>query len=350
MSSNLMENSFSNKIEDFSRWIYLIVIVFTILSCSEETGVANKKPEPEEPQEPVFGTIYLADPSIFKSEDTYYLYGTSQGSLESKGKGFLVFTSSDLINWEGPTGIASGFALSEQAAFGNMGFWAPQVLQYEDNFYMAYTANEKIGIASSSDPLGLFTNNGKSIDDSQNQIDPFIFIDDDGKKYLYHVRLQDGNRIFVAEMKDDLSSIKSETLTEIITAEEGWENTVNASWPVAEGPTVFKANDRYYLVYSANDFRNPDYAVGYATSDHPLGPWTKSENNPIIHGNDFGERGAGHGDLVIEGDKMKYVLHTHFSTNAVHPRKTGIINLTFDGDVLVTEEDSYRVLVTELYD
>ena len=332
-----------------SKWAYLLVILLLNFSCAENAEKSDDEPEPEKPHEPVFSIVYLADPSIFKSEDTYYLYGTSQGSLESKGKGFLVFTSPDLTNWEGPNGIASGFALSEQAAFGNTGFWAPQVLHYEEEFYMAYTANEQIGVARSSDPLGLFTNNGTSIDNSQKQIDPFIFIDDDGTKYLYHVRLQDGNRIYVAEMNDDLASIKSETLQEIIAAEDPWENTENASWPVAEGPTVFKANGQYYLIYSANDFRNPDYAVGYATSDHPLGPWIKSSNNPIIHGNDFGERGAGHGDLIMDGEELKYVLHTHFSTNAVHPRKTGIINLIFNEEELSAEVDSYRVLETELF-
>src|SRR5690606_32445612 len=130
-------------------------------------------------------------------------------------------------------------------------------------------------------PLGPFTNDGTALDAPVKQIDPFIFFDN-GKAYIYHVRLQDGNRIFVAEMTGDLTAIKSETLRECIYAEEDWENTENAGWSVAEGPTVVKKDGLYYLLYSANDFRNPDYAVGYAVSDSPLGPWEKPENNPII--------------------------------------------------------------------
>jgi beta-xylosidase len=81
-------------------------------------------------------------------------------------------------------------------------------------------------------------------------------------------------------MKDDLSAIIPETLRECIAATEGWENKANSNWPVAEGPSVLKHNGLYYLFYTANDFRNPDYAVGYATSSNPLGPW---KNMRAIH-------------------------------------------------------------------
>ena len=39
----------------------------------------------------------------------------------------------------------------------------------------------------------------KPIDRSQKNIDPFLFRDDDGKHYLYHVRFGNGNFIWVAE-------------------------------------------------------------------------------------------------------------------------------------------------------
>lgn len=84
--------------------------------------------------------------------------------------------------------------------------------------------------------------------------------------YLYHVRLQEGNRIFVAEMTNDLKAIKPGTLTESISAKEGWKNTEKVVWPVAEGLAIFKKDGLYYLFYSASDFRNKNYAVGFAIS------------------------------------------------------------------------------------
>ncbi|GLB49591.1 glycoside hydrolase family 43 protein [Neptunitalea lumnitzerae] len=325
--------------------ILLLSTLFLASSCSnDESNDSGVTPTPTPTPTPVATPIFLADPTIFYHNNTYYLYGTSQGDLVGLGNGFLVYTSTNLVDWDGPEGnTQNGFALHENNAFGNTGFWAPQIFEYNNSFYMAYTANEKIAIATSDSPLGPFINSGDAIDTNVNQIDPYIFIDDDGKKYLYHVRLDNGNKIYVAEMNDDMLSIKPSTLTEIITSQEYWENTQNVNWKVVEGPTVFKHNNLYYLTYSANDYRNQDYAVGYATASSPMGPWTKNTNNPIIHGDDVGAYGTGHGDLFIdENNNMQYVLHGHYSVTSVEPRKSGIITLDWDNNELIADPDSFR--------
>lgn len=287
--------------------------------------------------------IYLADPTIFEENGTYYLYGT-KGDPRIDGEGFLVYTSKDLKKWEGPSGVNDGFALKKGTAFGTKGFWAPQIFKHENNYYMAYTANENIAIATSNSPLGPFTNDGEALKAPVRQIDPFIFFDN-GKAYLYHVRLQDGNRIFVAEMTPDLKSIKPETLKECINAETGWEDTQNVEWPVAEGPTVIKKDNLYYLIYSANDFRNPDYAVGYATSTSPMGPWKKVETSPIISKKTTKKNGSGHGDLIQkEIGNLYYVFHTHYSKDIVHPRKTALVRLNFESSDVKIDSDSFKWL------
>jgi len=272
--------------------------------------------------------IHLADPTIFVHEDRYYLYGTVEGNAD---QGFLVYSSTDKKEWKGPVGAKEGFALKRDDVFGDKGFWAPQVFYHNQKFYMAYTANENIAIAESQSPLGPFTQAvKKSLDAPVKQIDPFIYKDEDGKIYLYHVRLREGNRIYVAEMTEDLAAIKEETLRECVAASDEWENTAQAPWPVAEGPTVMKKNGLYYLIYSANDFRNPDYAVGYAVSDHPLGPWKKFGGNPILHQKDLNWPGTGHGDLFSdETGGLSYVFHTHFSNGSVAPRRTALIKAGF---------------------
>ena len=270
-------------------------------------------------------SIFLADPTIFHHDGTFYLYGTGSN------KGFTVYTSSDLRSWEGPKGVNNGHALLKGESFGSRGFWAPQVLDFNDKFYMAYTANESIAIAESESPLGPFKQTElKALEAPVRQIDPFIFIDDDGTKYLYHVRVANGgNRIYVAELKDDFSGIKTETLKLCIDATEHWEDTENAKWTVIEGPTVIKRNDLYYLIYSANHFKSKDYAVGYAVSNSPYGPWEKYEGNPIISRNNVNEPGAGHGDLFNDGDDFYYVFHTHNSDTTVGPRRTALIKAEF---------------------
>ena len=295
--------------------------------------------------------IFLADPTIFLHEGVYYLYGTNGDPRLSDKQGFLVYTSEDQQTWEGPMGATNGLALKKGDAYGDKGFWAPQVFEYQDKFYIVYTANEHIAIATADSPLGPFTNTTREdLKASLKQIDPFVFFDDNGKKYLYHVRLTEGNRIFVAELNDDLLSIKSETLTECISGEQPWENTQKTDWPVTEGPTVLKHRGLYYMLYSANDFRNPDYAVGFATSKNPLGPWNKSEKSPIIHKNIIGMNGTGHGDVFIDKNgEMQYVLHTHFNDSVVQPRRTAIVKREFMqgagvSDVIKMDEESFQLI------
>jgi xylan 1,4-beta-xylosidase len=275
----------------------------------------------------------LADPTIFEHNGTYYLYGT-KNNPNIQGQGFLVYTSTDLENWTGSAGAQGGFAFRQGDGYGTTGFWAPQVFEHNGTFYMAYTANEKIAFAQSDSPLGPFTNSGNALPGTGNQIDPFVFFED-GVPYLYHVRLTNGNRIFVAEMEPDFSAIKPETLTECISATEPWENTENVGWTVTEGPTVFKQGDLYYMLYSANDFRNRDYAVGYATSLSPFGPWEKNTGSPFISRNIVGQPGPGHGDLFYDtAGNMQYVFHTHFNNAQVDPRRTAIVQIALQGGVV----------------
>ncbi len=268
-------------------------------------------------------SIHQGDPTIFYNEGIYYLYGTND---QNSDQGIVVYSSDDKMqSWS-----LKGYALRKGDVFGDHWFWAPQVWKDKGKFYMAYTANEKIAVAESDSPLGPFRQKVKqALASSYPQIDPFIFVDDDGKKYLYHVRLGDGNKVWVAEMTDDFLAMKPETAKECITAASGtWEHVNAAARKVAEGPTVIKFKGKYYLFYSANDFRNKSYAVGYAVSDHVFGPWKRYERNPIIHQSITGYAGSGHGDILNGNDgKLLYVFHTHNRLDKVGPRRTAIIQL-----------------------
>lgn len=300
--------------------ILQLVLLLTFLDCFYYNGLAQATDQNKE--------INLADPTIFFYKGVYYMYGTVEGET---GNGFLVYTSTNLHSWKTSRESNGGYALSKGSSFGTSNFWAPQVFVYNNKFYMAYVANEAIAIAEGRSPVGPFVQSAKRpLLAPVKQIDPFVFIDEDGKKYLYHVRLTEGNKLFVAEMTDDFSAIKPETLKECITATEPWENTSNSKWPVTEGPSVLKHDSLYYLFYTANDFRNPDYAVGYAVSKSPYGPWKKYEGNPIISKKNLGMNGTGHGDFVMDKEKnLWYVMHTHNSAAKVTPRKTAIVKIRF---------------------
>lgn len=287
-------------------------------------------------QQPV---ITLADPTIFVDKGQYYLYGTGSSA------GFPIYQSKDLKRWHIPASAKEGLALKKGESFGKAGFWAPQVFRYRGSYYMAYTADEQIAIAKGSSPAGPFRQHVlKPLSGEGKQIDPFIFFDTDGKIYLYHVRLKEGNRIYVAEMKPDLSDIIPGSARQCLYGDQPWENTAHTSWPVTEGPTVIKQKGIYYLIYSANDFRNKDYAVGYATSSSPTGPWKKFSGNPLISRRTLSHNGTGHGDLFIDKNgRYQYVFHTHQSQEKVSPRLTAITEMVFS-DSLIAKSETFRFL------
>jgi GH43 family beta-xylosidase len=223
----------------------------------------------------------LADPSVLKVKDTYYLYGTrDQG-------GFPVYRSTDLQHWtKGPVVFNK-----TRDMWGESRFWAPSVIAYKGKYFLFYSAlgplhdsgnrhSHRVCIARSNDPEGPFTDffsplplNGKAA------IDPEAFVDSDGKAYLYFVADCSENvisQIFAIRMNDDLTGTIGEPVLSVQPSQV-WEGTM---WN--EAPSVFRTDGIYVLMYSAQWWHGPDYAVGFATSRSPLGPWTKNPDNPIL--------------------------------------------------------------------
>ena len=98
---------------------------------------------------------------------------------------------------------------------------APEVyyIGSKKKFYLFYSTEEHICVATADAPQGPFRQEVKQPIWDEKSIDTSLFIDDDGTPYLYFVRFTDGNVIWVAEMNDDLTGIKQETLTECIKVE-----------------------------------------------------------------------------------------------------------------------------------
>lgn len=229
-----------------------------------------------------------ADPFVLFYEGKYYMYSTTEtdycltgandfSTVTPEGDGIYVYVSSDMKNWE-----KHGYALKKGDSIGEKWFWAPEVLEYRGKFYMVYASEEHIAIACADQPLGPFKQESKRWLREGMAIDGSFLVDDDGSVYLYYVRLDGQNKIFVAKMKDDLSEIEEEYPNCLISAEEPWE-TLDCL--IAEGPFVIKHKGLYYLTYSCNHTRCVDYAVGYAVSSSPIGPFEKYRGNPIMKKN-----------------------------------------------------------------
>lgn len=281
------------------------------------------------------------DPFILKHNNAYYIYCTTENELpafteeypffetyKNGSDGIEVYRSQDLRVWEN-----LGWCLEKgRDIIGEHGFWAPEVSYYDGKFYMVYAVDEKIAVAVSEKPEGPFVKitDGYLIDGRA--IDGHLLFDDDGRIYLYYCCPDKGNHIRVAEMSQDLTCVKKYYDRKLIAADSDWE-TVDCTddGTVAEGPFVIKHKGIYYLSYSANHTRCKEYAVGYATSDSPLGPFVKFEGNPILHKFDDIE-GTGHHSFMPTENENKYicVYHCHGgSISGFKPRKICLAEAEF---------------------
>ena len=312
--------------------VYILLLFsfsFLFPCCGSSNSAEENKEEPDNGLSVETNYLPIADPYILFYNKKYYAYGTGG---TTKGEGFACFSSDDLKYWK-----REGQALSASDSYGTWGFWAPEVyyVESEKKFYMFYSAEEHICVATATKPYGPFLQKEKKPVWEEKSIDTSLFIDDDGVPYLYFVRFTGGNVIWVAQMTDDLMGIKEETLTECIKAEKPWEILQGT---VAEGPSVLKKNNMYYLIYSANHFENQGYGVGYATSSTPMGPWTKYSGNPLLQGDvPNGLIGTGHGaPFQCKDGSWKYIFHAHWSRQKVQPRVSYIKDFTFSDQGIIS--------------
>lgn len=288
------------------------------LSCTTKT---DNDPQAEE--------IFFADPTIFTENGHYYLAGTRSNQTPL---GFVLLESDDLQHWH-EASVDSMMIECGKGVYGEKGFWAPQIFKDGDRYTVAYTANEQVAVAHGDSITALFSQETVApMDSTAKNIDPFIFRDSDGRYYMYHVRFDNGNFLWVADYDPATASIDTATLERCFVNDQPWEQTdAYPCVPIMEGPTVINLDGTYYLFYSANHFMSDDYAVGYATAPTPRGPWTKNPASPIIHRNIVGEKGSGHGDVFTDNDgRLRYVYHVHYNDSTVSPRRTRIVSLNVD--------------------
>lgn len=236
---------------------------------------------------PIFGTIGIGDPTVIYYAGKYYLYPTGDNHS------YYVYVSTDLVHWKkGPMVFRST----------ETGVWAPDVLfnPADKKFYLYYTINKRIGVAVADRPEGVFADLGTLI---KNAIDANMFLDDDGGYYLYYVEYP-AFRIHVQPMETPVRK-KGKPL-EMIRPAEPWEMKQRK---ITEAPWMLKHEGTYYLLYSGGGPDTEDYAIGYAVSKSPTGPFPKYPGNPIVKKGD-GVFGPGHCATIKTPDgKLWMVYH-----------------------------------------
>ena len=250
-----------------------------------------------------------ADPEVLFSKKTgrVYVYPTA-------GNGFQTWSTDNLVDWK-----YEGYVLrASDVHWDHRNFWAPSIMEKkigdgEYKYYFYYCCNEKLGVAVGDDPTGPFTDVGEIVGHDLHpkgrpgvEIDPFAFCDPvSGKNYFYW-----GNSyLCVAELSDDLTSIRRETIKDITPPN------------FFEGTYVFYRNGRYYLTWSKNDTRDPNYQVWIATSDSPLGPFVSPEKDPIILSKRPEKKilGPGHHSFLFLPNGENYIFYHRI----IQPQRPG---------------------------
>jgi len=230
-------------------------------------------------QNPIVQTCFTTDPAPMVHDGTLYVY---TGHDEDKADFFWmqewrVYSTKDMVNW---TDHGSPLAI-ESFDWADDRAWAAQCVERNGKFYWYVCLHSKlsntmaIGVAVGDSPVGPFKDAiGKPLHDgSWDYIDPTVFIDDDGRAYLYW-----GNpNIYCAELNDDMISLKGEVGKLEQTVESfGAPNPekrvkgVKYKDTYTEGPWLHKREGKYYLLYAAGGV--PEH-IAYSMSDGPLGPW-----------------------------------------------------------------------------
>ncbi len=243
-------------------------------------------------QNPIVQTQLTGDPAPLVVGDRFYVY---TGHDEDKADFFWmnewrVYSTTDMVNWtdHGSPLDLSSFSWADERA------WASQAIERNGKFYWYVCAHSKlsggmaIGVAVADSPTGPFKDAlGKPLFDngSWDNIDPTVWIDDDGQAYLYW-----GNpHLYYGLLNEDMVSFKavvdakeavdeSRTVGRTVLTEKGFgapdmeKRVKGAKYKdfYTEGPWLMKRGKNYYMLYAAGGI--PEH-IAYSMGKSPLGPW-----------------------------------------------------------------------------
>lgn len=227
---------------------------------------------------PIIQTVFTADPAPMVYNDTLYLYTghDEDGSTWFTMHDWRCYSTKDMVNWtdHGSPLAYTDFSWSRGSA------WAGQCIERNGKFYFYVPTNKKdggmvVGVAVSDSPTGPFRDalGYPLVASGDGDIDPSVFIDDDGQAYLYW-----GNpNLYYVKLNEDMISYEGDIVQVPLTEESFGKRKGKDGKPpkrfslYEEGPWLYKRNGLYYLLFAANGI--PEN-LAYSTAPSPTGPWT----------------------------------------------------------------------------
>lgn len=262
-----------------------------------------------------------ADPAVVKFKGKYYMFVT-------RSLGY--WTSDDLLHWRF---IRPGRNWYPQ------GSNAPAAHNYMDSvLFVTGDPSGSMSVLFTDDPdTGDWEATPAILNNLQ---DPDLFIDDDGKAYMFWgssnlfpirgISLDRNHRFIPDGEVVDLFNLEPD--------KHGWERFGNNHTDTIlkgyiEGPWLTKHNGKYYMQYAAPGTQYNVYGDGVYIADNPLGPYTYQVHNPVSYKPGGYMNGMGHGSTVEgPGGQLWHFGSMAFPLNMTWERRIGMLPIFFDSD------------------
>jgi arabinan endo-1,5-alpha-L-arabinosidase len=262
------------------------------------------------------GQLAVHDPVMIKQGDIYYIFST----------GMRIKTSKDRVNW---INAGTVFGKDSMQWWKNdipekTGLWAPDI-HYSNGKYQLYYSvsawmnfNSSIGYATNTtldpgDPAYKWVDQGQVISfknggEGVNVIDPNIFIDTDGSKYLIYGSYKAGLRLVELDYKTGKLKKDPPDLITITTS-------------LGEGSFIIKGPKYYYVFASRGRCCAGDsstYQIVTGRAENVKGPYLNKEGQSwvdnkytVFLAGDSTEHGRGHNGFFTEHDTTFIVYHAY---------------------------------------
>ena len=259
-----------------------------------------------------------ADPTMVVYRREYWLFASKSGGY---------WHSKDLLNWVKV--VPTGLPLED---------YAPTVVAMDDQLY--FTAFNSKAIYSAADPG---KGEWKKVAEIAAYGDPALFLDDDGKLYMYS-GCSSKTPLMVTELDrktfQALRSIPVEVSRD--TAHRGWEvpgenndEPLKGTW--VEGSWMTKHDGIYYLQYAAAGTQYRTYADGVLVSDSATGPFHYAPYSPFSFKPTGFISGAGHGSTFKDlNGRWWHIATMTISVRHSYERRLGLFPVRFldDGQMI----------------
>lgn len=317
--------------------------------------------------QPLIQHIYTADPSAHVFEGRIYIYPSHDIEagipFDDLGSHFAMEDYHVIsMDHPGAPAVDNGVALHvKDVPWAEKQMWAPDAAYKNGKYYLYFPAKKadgifQIGVAVSDHPAGPFKAEPGPITGSYS-IDPAVFVDEDGKAYMYFGGIWGGQLQAyrqnqwsadnaeplyrepalgprVARLSEDMLQFTEAVRELLITDETGApllagdndRRFFEASW-------MHKYKGKYYFSYSTGDTHFICYAIG----DTPYGPFTYAGRilNPVVGW-------TSHHSIVEFREEWYLFYHdSSLSKGVTHLRSIKVARLEYDSDGLIKTLDPY---------